>query len=179
MPNHGIVFSAAKMMEQIQPAPGQEYYECDVAMWSGSLYRLDAVRAIGFPSADYFADWVEIEYGYRGKRHGYRAFVSLTSILVHNVGGQSMMFTSHRVGPFAVRTFEFLPLRCYYETRNRLYFWLHEYKEGDWVFVRRSLVAAVRFTANFLVRPRTHKKQIAACLRGMRDGIFGRMHHRY
>jgi rhamnopyranosyl-N-acetylglucosaminyl-diphospho-decaprenol beta-1,3/1,4-galactofuranosyltransferase len=178
-PNHGIVFSPTKMMDQVRPEPGQEYYECDVAMWSGSLFRLEAVRQIGFPSADYFADWVEIEYGYRGKRYGYKTFVCLGSIVEHNIGGQSMTFTSYRFGPLSLRMFEFSPLRCYYETRNRLYFSSYEFKDGGIVVVRRALVFAIRFMLNFLLRPTTHKKQILACLRGIWDGIFKNMHHRY
>jgi GT2 family glycosyltransferase len=178
-PNHGIIFSKTKMMDRVQPGPGQEYYECDVAMWSGSLYRLEAVRSIGFPSADYFADCGEIEYGYRSKQRGYKAFVCLTSILMHNVAGQSMVFTSHRLGPLSLRLFEFSPLRCYYETRNRLNFWLYQYKDRDFVVVRRTLVLELWFLLNFLLRPRTHRRQIVACLRGIWDGIFKNMHHRY
>jgi GT2 family glycosyltransferase len=177
--NHGIVFSKTEMMDRVQPELAQEYYECDVAMWSGSLFRLKAVRKIGFPSANYFADWVEIKHGYRAKQHGYKTFVCLTSILMHNVAGQSMVFSPHRLGPLSLLLFEFSPLRCYYETRNRLNFWLYQYKDRNLVVARRTLVFEPWFLLNFLLRPRTHRRQIVACLRGIWDGIFKNMHHRY
>lgn len=178
-PHHGIVLSSVKMIDMVRPDPGQEYYECDVVMWSGSLFRLDAVRKIGFPSADYVADWTEFEYGYRAKQRGYKTFVYLSSIVDHNIGGQSMTFTSYRFGPVSFKMFEFPPLRCYYETRNRLYFWLYEYKDRNFLMLRRNIVFLAMFTQNFLLRPITHWREIMACLRGIWDGLFKNMHHRY
>src|SRR5262249_23432254 len=37
----------------------------DFYKWSGALFRLSGVYRIGLPSADYFIDFGELEYGYR------------------------------------------------------------------------------------------------------------------
>src|SRR4051794_39840608 len=76
--------------ESDKPAPAaasQLYNRCDCALWSGSLYRMDAVTKIGPPQADYFADWGELEYGYRAREAGFISYVVQDSVLDHDVGG--------------------------------------------------------------------------------------------
>src|SRR5262249_4240826 len=36
----------------VDPAPGRRYYPFHVTIWSGSLYRLAAVRNVGLPTPD-------------------------------------------------------------------------------------------------------------------------------
>src|SRR5262249_1302739 len=36
-------------IEMLSPPPEPSHYRCHTNMWSGSLYRLDAVRAVGLP----------------------------------------------------------------------------------------------------------------------------------
>src|SRR5712691_7454663 len=49
---HGIIFTP-RGYSQVQPDPGQQFYECDATIWSGSLFNLKAVKAVGLPSVDY------------------------------------------------------------------------------------------------------------------------------
>jgi len=178
-PYHGIVFNS-RGTRLVRPDPGQEYYEFDGAMWTGCLFKLEVVRKIGLPPADYVLDWGEYEYGYRGRRSGYRAFMHVGSIVDHNIGGQtSMGFTTYRIGALTFKMAELPPIRCYYVVRNTIYFWLHEYEYRSMFILARKFATLTAFILNFLLRPRGHKQEIKVCLRGIWDGLFKNMHHRY
>jgi GT2 family glycosyltransferase len=176
---HGIVFSR-RGAGTVAPEAGQAYYEFDGAMWTGCLFKVEAIRQIGLPPADYVLDWGEYEYGYRGQMRGWKAFMHVSSILDHNIGGQtSMGFVTYRIGPLSFRMFELPAFRCYYLVRNTLYFWLHEYHVINFHTLLPSFVMISLFIANFLLRPMNHGREIRACLRGIRDGLFKKMSRRY
>jgi rhamnosyltransferase len=149
-----------------EPDPKQPAYECDVTIWTGCLYKLTAVRRVGFPAADYVLDWGEFEYANRGKRLGYRTFMHHSSIVDHNIGGQPSV-----IG--------FPPIRIYYYSRNLVYFWLYEYYQGD---IFRFLIkppSVVQLVTRVLLTSRKRYPEVAACLRGLWDGLCKNMHHRY
>jgi len=176
-PWHGTRFTP-RGPKSVQPDPAQAFYECDVAMWTGSLYRLARVQRVGLPSVDYVLDGGECEYGYRGKRLGYRAFVHQGSILDHNIGCQpAARFTSHRLGPLSFKLLELAPIRWYYASRNNLYFWLYEYHERNLYHVLREFSSFLNHLTKFVLLLR--RPELTACLRGMRDGLCKNMHHRY
>jgi GT2 family glycosyltransferase len=175
-PYHGTVFDR-EGSHTVVPEPGSDYYELDAALWSGCLFRLDAVRRLGLPRADYVIDRDDFAYGYRGKQAGLKAFLNLKSVVDHNVGGEgSLKTTGRRLG---IPTFELSALRCYYVIRNTLYFWLYEFEEGSFALALRKLAKVTAFSLNFLLRPRGHGPQIVACMRGMRDGLTRRIERRY
>src|SRR5688572_9040063 len=45
----------------VEPGPEESFYAFDSTIWSGSLYKLDAVQKVGLPSEDYVLDWGEHE----------------------------------------------------------------------------------------------------------------------
>jgi rhamnosyltransferase len=150
----------------VQPDPAQPFYECDITIWSGSLYKLAAVRTVGLPRADYLLDWGEFEYAHRAKRFGYRTFMHHGSIIDHNIGGQPSVA-------------DFPSIRFYYFARNIIYFWLYEYHQGNlYRFLRESLWV-FKHIVNILVLSKKRRPQLAACLRGLWDGLRKNMHHRY
>jgi GT2 family glycosyltransferase len=178
-PCHGIIFTE-RGYRQIRPDPQQLFYECDFTIWSGSLFKMDAVRKIGLPPQDYLLDWGEFAYGYLAKQAGYRAFAHQRSIVEHNIGGQAALhFTSYQLGPFSLRMRELPPTRCYYLVRNLLYFWIYEYKARNFYTLSFSFIKISKLIGSFIVRPATHLPQLFACLRGVWDGLCGNLHHRY
>ena len=62
------------------------YTRCDFFLWSGCLFRMRAVVKIGLPSADYFTDLTELEYGYRARGLGFKSYVVHSSVLHQDVG---------------------------------------------------------------------------------------------
>lgn len=154
--------------------------QCDCFIWSGSLFRMPAVTKIGLPSADYFIDLAELEYGYRARELGLSSYIVFSSVLHQDVGrAPGVIVRIWRFGPLSLRLYEMSPLRCYYHVRNMLYFWLYQCRptRPRWVF--RSLVHAVVLPGTFAVRPVTHRQQLIACLRGFWDGVTMRMERRY
>jgi GT2 family glycosyltransferase len=168
---------------------------CHVKIWSGSLYRLAAVRRIGLPNPDYFVDRGELEYAYRAMKAGYKAFIHQDAILHHNIGGAPSPATTRlKVGPITLTFYELAPLRCYLVCRNTLYFTLYDLKEGPLAKFRelwrlrtrpgRGVMSGVAWqtaflTLNFVLRPRTHAAQILACFRGIWHGVTGNIAARY
>jgi len=178
-PFHGVKFTR-KGYTHVHPKPEETVYECDATIWTGSLYKLAAVQKVGLPPADYVLDWGEYEYGYRGKLCGYLAFMHQGSITDHNITGQATIhFSKYRFGPASFMMIELPPIRCYYVVRNTLYFWLYEYRICNFYTVLPRLYKAFMLTVNFLLRPRSHRSELSACLRGIWDGLFKNMHHRY
>lgn len=178
-PRHGVVFSD-RGYARVVPEAGASHYACDATIWSGCMFRLDAVREVGLPPMDYVLDWGEYEYGYRGKRKGFKALMSQESLLDHNIRGHaSFQFTRYGIGPFAFQLIEMPPIRCYYVIRNTLYFWLFEFHGPSLRAALPRIFKMVFLTLNFAVRPISHREHFKACLRGFRDGLAKRMDRRY
>jgi rhamnosyltransferase len=178
-PRHGVVFTPTGY-RPVQPPPGVSVYEFDATIWSGSLYRLAAIEKVGLPSADYVLDWGEFEYGYRGRRHGYRAFMHQGSVVDHNITGEAALrLRPHRFGPIAFNLIELAPIRCYYVVRNTLYFWLYVYHVRSLSTVLPRIYKVILLTMNFAVRPQSRRRELLACLRGIRDGVLKNVHRRY
>jgi len=154
--------------------------QCDCFLWSGSLFRTAAVVKVGLPSADYFIDLAELEYGYRARQLGLTGYVVNSCVLHQDVGRAPGISTRIlRFGPFSFRLYELSPLRCYYRIRNMLYFWLYDCRpyRSRWIF--RSVVHALLFPRTFAVRPFSHWQHLIACLRGAWDGLTGHVERRY
>lgn len=176
--NHGFRVTS-RGLRQVVPRPGETFYECDATIWSGSVYKVPALQRVGFPRADYPMDIAEIEYGYRGRQAGYRAFVHLGSVLDHNIGGPSVQFTEYRLGPVPVRLLELRPYRCYYVVACMVDFWLYEYRNQTALTYAYCVVKIAKLMASFLVRPLSRWRELMACLHGVRDGIRRRIDPRY
>jgi rhamnopyranosyl-N-acetylglucosaminyl-diphospho-decaprenol beta-1,3/1,4-galactofuranosyltransferase len=156
------------------------YCRCDGFIWSGSLFRMAAVARIGLPCADYFIDLAELEYGYRAQKLGLTGYV-VNSALLHQDVGRPPGATRRtlRVGSFSFPLIETGPLRSYYFSRNILYFWLYQCRpyRPRWMF--RSIAQALVFTMGFALRPVSHRRQLIAGMRGIRDGLTAHMERRY
>jgi rhamnopyranosyl-N-acetylglucosaminyl-diphospho-decaprenol beta-1,3/1,4-galactofuranosyltransferase len=167
-------------MEFVPIESAEGVSECDCVLWSGSLYRTEAVAQIGLPSADYVLDIAELEYGYRARQLGFTSYVVHNSVIHHDVG--RVAGAAHRVvfrlGSLNLKFHEISPRRCYYSVRNLIYFWLYQYKPRRINVALRAIARTFVFTFGFAVRPISHGPQLVACLRGIRDGLTGHMERR-
>jgi rhamnosyltransferase len=166
---------------QAKAEAGKPYYACHVCIWSGCLFRADAVRKIGLPNADYVLDWGEGEYGYRVMKAGYKGFICREAVLQHNIRGYMAFNTvkAVKLGPLTWKVREFAPIRCYYYCRNPIYFALYDAAEARIGLLRGASRRVLSLTANFVVRPRYHAAHIRACLRGVWHGLTGNLAARY
>jgi rhamnosyltransferase len=175
-----ISLEGARGLTFLPLASATGFTQCDCVLWSGSLYRTAAVARIGLPTADYVLDIAELEYGYRARQLGLTSYVVHTSVIHHDVGRNAG--AAHRLlklGPMTLRLYEVSAPRCYYSARNAIYFWLYQSKPRRMIVALRAIVRAFGFTTGFAVRPFSHRPQLAACLRGIWDGLTGHMERRY
>lgn len=178
---HGMVFTA-NGYEIVNPDPNVNAYQCDSTIWSGSLFKVEAIRQIGLPSLDYVLDWGENEYGYQGMKRGYKTYVVQFSLMDHNIDRNptAWLYSSIRWGPLSFKVMNLSAIRLYYIIRNNIYFWIYEYEQRTcrlylhifkgWIWIPKHIVKL------FLLQRWT---ELRACLRGIWDGIMKNMHHRY
>ena len=196
LPLHGSLVTALGRVI-VKPAPEPRFYPFHVTIWSGTLYRLAAVRRIGLPNPDYVLDWGEYEYGYRVTKAGYKSFIHQDAVMKHNIrGNQSLQPFKVTLRPLTLTFYEDPPIRCYYVCRNTLYFTLYDYAERRFGLLsgalwrvrpspgRPGLMRGVAwqlmfFIVNFLLRPRTRTAQLLACCRGIWHGLTGNIAVRY
>jgi rhamnosyltransferase len=178
--DHHPLLLTASGVDRLSIDAAVGHCQCDCFIWSGSLFRVPAVARIGLPSANYFIDLAELEYGYRARVLGFFGYIVFSSVLHQDVGrAPGVIVQIRRFGPLSFRLYEMSPLRCYYQVRNMLYFWLYQCRpiRPRWAF--RMVVHAVFLSATFAVRPVSRHRQLIACLRGSWDGITMRMERRY
>jgi rhamnopyranosyl-N-acetylglucosaminyl-diphospho-decaprenol beta-1,3/1,4-galactofuranosyltransferase len=154
---------------------------CDCFIWTGSLFRMPAVAAIGLPSADYVLDMAEIEYGYRAWRLGLTSYMVHRSVTDQDVGRAPGVIITHvwNIGRYKLAFREVSAIRTYYIARNLLYFWLYQYRPLRPRQVIHSFAQILVFPMNFVLRPISHRRQLIAYIRGLWDGLTGHMERRY
>jgi GT2 family glycosyltransferase len=178
-PLHGYLFTR-QGLTQISPATEELYYPCHITIWSGGLYRVEAIRQVGLPDLDYVLDWGECEYAYRLMKGGWKVIVATDAILRHNIRGRaSLVPTEIKFGPFVLQLPEPSPIRCYYLCRNTFYFALYVFKEGSFGLLRKQGLDMLKLTVKFMLSMPNHKKHIIACFRGIWHGLTGNIAARY
>ena len=122
----------------------------------------------------------EYEYGYRGKRSGFLAFMHQRSFLDHNIRGHaSFHLAPYMFGPLRFQLVEMPPIRCYYVIRNTLFFWLYEFHAFSPRAILPRMFKMLVLTLNFAIRPFGRRAEFVACLRGFRDGLLKHMDRRF
>jgi rhamnosyltransferase len=176
--HHGCVVTP-RGIEMVDPPPEPPHYRCDTNMWTGSFYRLDAVKDVGLPDPNYVLDWGDVIYGYEGMLRGYTGFVDQSSVVLHN---QHVIDTMHfrAVGLRLVKLFYSPPIRFYYLWRNSTYFWLYKYKGENSAKLRGThFVQYLKWLIKASLFIKAPGPILRACLRGMWDGVHGRLENRY
>ena len=168
---------------QVRVARDAEFYECDAVIWAGSLYNLEAVRAVGFPRCgragvweDLSHDYGDMEFSNRVRGAGYRILVHTRSLVDQPIGhaktlslfGYTLLTTNHAAW------------RRYLYFRNLAFFWVHLYPRKNWITL--SLWMALRLSINtskILIMERDRPRKIRACFQGFGDGLRKRMTARF
>jgi len=177
---HRPIILTESRIEFVPVDAGADFSRCDCFIWSGSLFHIPAVAKIGLPSADYFMDAAELEYGYRAQQRGLTSYIVNRGVLHHDVGrSPGVVARTWRLGPIAFRLPEMPPLRSYYHVRNMVYFWLYQYKPRRPGRVVRNIIHVLALPATFMIRPVSHGRHLLACLRGLWDGLTMHMERRY
>jgi rhamnosyltransferase len=162
----------------------QANWECDITIWSGSLVRVDAVRATGLPRCgtkgyweDFGFDYGDIEFFYRVRKAGFRILFDRSSILDHQLGETKQI---RIFGHALLSTTNHSPERRYLYFRNLVYFWLYLYPQRNWFTL--ALWFGHRLTATMLrilLIEENSGHKLWACLRGVWDGSRRKLRTRY
>jgi len=142
--------------------------EVDYLITSGSLISLVALESIGLLDERLFIDYIDVEWGLRAKRNGFRCFGVFTAHMRHNLGEAPL-----RLAGAALPVH--IPLRHYYHFRNAIWLARQAWVPSQWKFVNTYRLV-VKFAVYSLVRaPRLER--ISMMTRGIRDGFTGRLGH--
>ncbi|MBB4285511.1 glycosyltransferase family 2 protein [Roseospira goensis] len=150
------------------PAPAQGLLEDPVfVIASGSLIRAGALRAAGLMRADFFIDYVDVEFCFRLRRAGHRLAVVGDAVLDHTLGRQ----TPHRLLGRTVWASNHAPFRCHAMARNRARLW------RGWVAVHpgwalQDMAALAAQVVRVLLVEEQGRAKAAAILRGLWTGLI-------
>jgi rhamnosyltransferase len=139
--------------------------EITTAIASGSLIPISTLEAVGHMRESMFIDLVDIEWCFRARAKGFRAFGVCAAKLRHNLGEQPT-----RVLGRALATHT--PLRNYYFYRNAVWLFQQHYVPWVWkrVVARQMLKRYVVFP--LFVHPRMAYFKMMSV--GLWDGLRGR-----
>ena len=134
---------------------------------SGCLISLDALDAVGGMDESLFIDHVDLEWGLRARRAGYRLYCAPHIPLHHSLGDESVLLPG-RAQPVHVHA----PVRNYYILRNTIILVRRDIMPWRWRV--RYCYWAVKYAAfNALAVDRLPERR-ALLWRGFRDGLRGR-----
>lgn len=112
--------------------------ETDFLIASGCLIPREAFSDIGMLEEELFIDYVDIEWGLRAKKLGYRNFGVHGAMMAHSLGDEWIEFRGRRVPVHS-------PLRHYYHFRNAI--WL---ARRPWIGWPWRLILLKRLILQFL-----------------------------
>ena len=158
--------------EDTPPAPpGEAWQEVESVITSGSLIPLALHAAIGPFRDEFFIDYVDSEYCFRARAHGYRVLRTAKPLMSHTIGAP----TRHDLLGKLKWTTNHSPDRRYYIARNDTVM-LREYGGyafGSWAL--KSLGRRLRTCKRIVLYERSKARKIAAVSAGWWDGVRGRM----
>ncbi len=150
-----------------------DFFECDSPITSGSLISIAAAKTVGFPLAELFIDGIDLEYGLRLQKQGFRNLIITKAIMYHNFGNPIKVKFFQR----EVIVHKYSGLRNYYINRNHTYLETR-YAQGFYRLtscVKRIKYLLRRIVTILLYDPEEKFLKIWACLLGTLHGFQGKL----
>ena len=142
------------------------------AITAGSLLNLAAYQAVGPFQDDLFIDWVDLEYSFRLRRHGYQIRLDSQAHITHRIGVRKQV---RLLGLIPYRWRSHSPARLYYKFRNSLFVMQ---REGDNIpsdFRRRFRKELYRNVVRILLAEPNKKEFFTLIRRAIRDARKGQL----
>lgn len=140
--------------------------EVDHLISSGSLIPMAVLAAIGGMREELFIDYVDTEWSLRASRMGYRLFGVCNATMRHGLGDRPYRFFGSYLPIHS-------PLRHYYLFRNSIWLYRQHWISWNW---KAAILWSVLFKLIFFsIVPRDRLSQVKMILRGLSDGLRGRM----
>ncbi|MER3433405.1 MAG: glycosyltransferase family 2 protein [Leptolyngbya sp. ERB_1_1] len=163
----GDRFKGYKAPSQIEP------FECDAPITSGSLLWLKTTEQVRSPDPRLFIDGVDLDYGLRLRRAGFRNFVIPKALMYHRFGEPLTVRFAGRKKTIQL----YSALRHYYICRNHTYLEF-SYAEGCHRITcgLRRIVYAIKISMIILLfDPIAKFEKIKACMIGTYYGFRGNL----
>jgi rhamnosyltransferase len=141
---------------------------------SGMLVRRAALDRVGGFREDFFVDFVDIDFCLRVRRAGLRIVQDQRLKLPHSLGDRR----PHRIGPLAIHVVHYPAWRLYWIARGASTL-LRENLRRDPAWAVKSVLFLASWTWRTAAFERPRATHVPALLRGMRDGMSGRVSQRY
>jgi GT2 family glycosyltransferase/glycosyltransferase involved in cell wall biosynthesis len=143
--------------------------EVDHLIASGCLIPLPVLQEVGAMAEELFIDYVDVEWGLRARRAGYRSFGVCDAGMRHERGQAPQRIFGRPIPLYA-------PLRHYYQNRNAVWLICR-----DWLPLHWKLANAVRLARNLAVYallpgPRLARWRMA--VEGIVHGLRGKLGRR-
>jgi rhamnosyltransferase len=143
--------------------------ECDTLVASGCLIPLEVIDRIGAMDGDLFIDQIDIEWGLRAQKLGFRLYGVCDAVLQHGIGERSVRVWFLRWRNVSVHS----PLRDYYIARNIVAVFFRRPAPLRWRLFNLRLLLGLLFVMGTQVPPRGERLRMT--LRGIADGLRGRL----
>ena len=140
--------------------------EVDYLVASGCFIPTSTLKVVGGMREELFIDYVDIEWGLRARRYGFKSHGVCAAEMEHSLGEEPIVFCGRRIPVHS-------PLRHYYHFRNAV--WLYKQK---WVPVNWRMTDAFRLIRKYVfyslfAKPRLqHAKMMSL---GISHGLVSRM----
>ena len=141
---------------------------------SGMLVRRSALDRVGGFRQDFFVDFVDIDFCLRLRRTGLRIVQDQRLKLPHSLGDRR----AHRLGPLRVQVVHYPAWRLYWIARGASTL-LRENLRRDPAWSAKAVLFLASWTWRTAAFEDSRAAHVAALLRGMRDGLLGRLSPRY
>jgi rhamnosyltransferase len=149
---HGRVVRIAEQRES-------PVVEVDYLITSGSLIPITTFDCVGLLEERLFVDYVDIEWGLRAKREGFRCFGVFPAKMQHSLGDTPLRLAGARLPVHSA-------LRHYYHFRNAVWLTRQAWVPLQWKFVNGYRLIGKFFVYSLLATPRWEH------LRMMAKGIW-------
>ena len=148
-------------------APPQGIFNLYEGAASGMVLKVASLKQVGLMNEDLFIDWVDFEWCWRARSHGFKILGTSEVRINHTLGNGAISIGKKVVN---IRP----PIRHYYITRNCLYLAIYAPKLSINCRLRLFLKALVYFISYpTLMTPRT--QNFNAVIKGFRDGLIRRL----
>lgn len=141
---------------------------------SGMLVRRSALDRVGGFREDFFVDFVDIDFCLRLRRAGLRIVQDQRLRLPHSLGDRRV----HRLGPLSIQVVHYPAWRLYWIGRGASTL-LRENLRRDPAWSVKSVLFLASWTWRTAAFERPRTTHVPALVRGMRDGLSGRVSRRY
>ena len=144
---------------------GSDVLEITTAIASGALIPVSTLRAVGGMRESLFIDLVDIEWCFRARARGFRAFGVCAAKLQHRLGEQPTRILGRKLATHS-------PVRNYYFFRNAVWLFRQRYVPPGWKHVVGQQMFKRYLVFSALVRPRLQYLRMMTL--GLWHGFRGR-----